>query len=337
VPFLATVPINANGPVPVIIFQHGLGRSKSDALAIADAAAQAGFGVIAIDAVLHGDRSAVINGVQQPSGTGFLNVTHPALTRDNFYQSNNDMYSESRLIEVGHTNFDGGQVPLFAPGFQVFVGQSLGGILGTTFTATEEDVATSVLNVPGGRFAYLINNSPTLGPPVQATLAAEGAPVGSYNYVLALWLTQTVLDDVDPFNYGPTLLNGALSNNVAHQVLVQEMIGDQVVPNTATTDLVVSINSGGTFTQINAVSPITGLPQASAPFNGSGLFQYTGGAHGFLLDPTQGPTAAAQTQALTFDATGLQGVAQVINPLPKMAGNAIDGINQTFYVDGMVR
>ncbi|MEP6939163.1 MAG: hypothetical protein ABI846_05320 [Rudaea sp.] len=60
VPVLATVP-NANSgqskPAtgwPVVIFQHGITRNRTDALAIAAALAQAGFAVIAIDLPLHG-------------------------------------------------------------------------------------------------------------------------------------------------------------------------------------------------------------------------------------------------------------------------------------------
>jgi len=64
-PVLMTVP-NASGPMgeepadgwPVAIFQHGITRSRTDVLAIADAMASAGFAVIAIDMPLHGQTVA---------------------------------------------------------------------------------------------------------------------------------------------------------------------------------------------------------------------------------------------------------------------------------------
>ena len=62
IPVLATVP-NANSaavkagataPWPVLIFQHGITRSREDMLAVADSFADAGFAVVAIDLPLHG-------------------------------------------------------------------------------------------------------------------------------------------------------------------------------------------------------------------------------------------------------------------------------------------
>ena len=59
-----------------------------------------------------------------------------------------------------------------------------------------------------------------------------------------------------------------------------------------------------------------GQPQVSAPHVGSGHFQYVGGGHGFFLDPSSGPTAEGQLQALTFLLTGLQGQPTIIDPFP---------------------
>jgi len=62
IPVLATVP-NANSaavkagataPWPVLIFQHGITRSREDMLGVADSFADAGFAVVAVDLPLHG-------------------------------------------------------------------------------------------------------------------------------------------------------------------------------------------------------------------------------------------------------------------------------------------
>jgi dienelactone hydrolase len=60
VPFTLTEPTGAAPAAgwPVVIFGHGLTRSRNDMLAIADTLAQAGFAVVATDVVWHGDRSS---------------------------------------------------------------------------------------------------------------------------------------------------------------------------------------------------------------------------------------------------------------------------------------
>jgi len=56
IPVLVTIPKTAKpaGGWPVVVFQHGITRNRSDMLAVAPALAQAGFVTIAIDLPLHG-------------------------------------------------------------------------------------------------------------------------------------------------------------------------------------------------------------------------------------------------------------------------------------------
>lgn len=52
-----TTPKHADGRIPVVIYQHGLGQSRRDAVAIANSIARAGYATLAIDAPFHGLRS----------------------------------------------------------------------------------------------------------------------------------------------------------------------------------------------------------------------------------------------------------------------------------------
>jgi pimeloyl-ACP methyl ester carboxylesterase len=63
IPVLVTVPKTAKpaGGWPVVIFQHGITRNRTDMLAVAPALAQAGFVTIAIDLPLHGLAPAAIS------------------------------------------------------------------------------------------------------------------------------------------------------------------------------------------------------------------------------------------------------------------------------------
>lgn len=309
------------GPKPAIIFQHGLTRSKEDMLAVAFAACSQGFAVIGIDAVDHGSQTiAGLNPLPPPagqSGTGFINPANLRLTRDNFRQTVVDQYTLARMITSGATDFDGNLVPDLAPNPPVkppYVGQSLGGIIGGVFVATEASIDTAVLNVAGGRLYKLLLNSPTVSAQLLPGLAANGLTPGTIAFNQFFWISQTVVDDADPFNYAPHVFGGDLKGNVTTSVLMQEMIDDQVVPNSATTDLaiamginqvnakqVVSVTPPGlpaiTLNQVTASTPFTFTAPIGSTliFNGNGLFQEQGGSHGYLLDPSQGGPGGALT------------------------------------------
>ena len=60
--FTMTVPKNVSGPVPVVIFGHGLVTERRFVLAIGDALAAKGFAAISIDFPYHGDRTYCATG-----------------------------------------------------------------------------------------------------------------------------------------------------------------------------------------------------------------------------------------------------------------------------------
>jgi len=318
--FWAALPRDPAGPVPVIIFQHGLTRSKEDIVAVANGACANGVGVIAIDIVLHGDRVFdLINndtgafepdGQPDPSGSNFINLAFPRMSRDNGRQHVADLFMLTRMLTSGATDFTGDGVPEFAPVGITYLGTSLGGLVGSVFTGWEPNVTLAALNVPGGRVGSLLPNSPSISISVNAGLAANGIFPGTPDYALFFLIFQTVIDAADPFNHAPHITTGFNPNPVPTTVLVQEMENDLVVPNSATEDLVRAMG----IPQVDPLFPYAGLEAVSAPHVGSGHFQFTGGAHGFLLDPSQGPTAQGQTQAFTFLLTGLQGQPTIIDP-----------------------
>lgn len=300
VPFLAT--LGASTASGTMIYGHGITRTKGDVLVLANTANANGLGVIACDLVLHGDRSLP----GQPSGTGFINLTNLRMTRDNARQSVNDLFALSRMIASGRTDFNGDQIPELSTANQVFLGQSLGGIVGTAFAATEPSVRLATLNATGARIPSLLVNSASLGPVILRGLEAAGIEPGTLAFEQFLWMAQTILDDAEPFNYAPGLEAGALKGGVSTAVLVQEMVGDLVIPNSATDDLVRALGTKLVLRTAPSENRIpAGVEAVPGPALGSGLFQYINGAHGFLLDPGQGPTVAAQTQVFTHFLTGI--------------------------------
>ncbi|CAM2065564.1 Ig-like domain-containing protein [Sulfidibacter corallicola] len=322
VSFWAALPAGAQGPVPTVIFQHGLGRSKEDMFAIANSLCGSGFGVIGIDMVLHGERTmdfldnetgAILpegDGIPDPSGSNFINLGNPRMTRDNAKQGLSDQLNLAQMVKTGQTDFNGDGTADLSTSF-VYLGQSLGALFGSVFSTLEEDLSVAVLNVPGARLGSLLPNSPILSPSINAGLAANGIQTGSAEYNLFWLIFQTVLDDADPMNYAPHLLNGGLKESgTATQVLLQEAFEDQVIPNSATQDLTRAMG----IPQVNASWVYPGHPQVEAPRVGSGHFQFQDAEHGFLLSPTDPSVVPGQLQAITYLATALQGQPTIIDP-----------------------
>ena len=341
VPLLLTLPNAASGKTrpasgwPLVIFQHGITRNRTDMFAIAGTLAAQGFAVAAIDLPLHGitdhtnpfyigntpfaalgaqERTFDIDltdnttgapgpdGAVDPSGSYFINLTSLLTSRDNLRQGEVD------LLELAHAastlaNIDAGNVS--------FVGQSLGSIVGTVFLAIDPNVQTGVLNVPGGGIARLIDASPAFGPRIHAGLAAVGLEQGTPDYDAYFAATQTVIDSGDPINYP---VNAPLL--ATKRLLLQEVIGggdvlpDQVIPNS-----VAGAPLSGTEPLIAALglSAITETTQSGDGIRGA--VRFLQGEHGSLLDPTDFPAATVEMQGEMASMLVTHGtVVQVANP-----------------------
>jgi pimeloyl-ACP methyl ester carboxylesterase len=335
IPILVTVP-NASSPGhgtkpaggwPVVVFQHGLTRNRLDALALADSAADAGdYVVVSIDLPLHGiagptakggalyqagkertfDLDLVDNstGASQPdgkidtSGTHFVNVPAPLVTRDNLRQAAVDLLALTRSLPNLDLTGDGiGDVD---PTRIHFIGHSLGGIVGGVYlgTAGAAEVRTGELANAGGVVAQTIFDSPAFGPRIKQGLAAQGITEGSTLYAQFIRDAQTVVDAGDPVNYIATAAS-------VRPLLLLQVVGggtlpsggpsppDQVVVNSATQRLIAAAALPRISTQgQNAVS--------------AGYVNFLLGDHGSIIDPSSNAlssaatTAEMQTESLLF-------------------------------------
>ncbi len=321
VPFILVVP-KGTGPFPVVVFQHGFTRTKMDALAIANTLASIGCATISMDLVLHGDRAGdYINnetgefgpdGQLDPSGALFLNLTYIRTGRDNIRQSNLDQMMMVKMIAAG-MDYTDDSVPDLYPVKISYVGQSLGGMTGTNLMALDSNIETAVLNVPGGNISMLLTQSPTFAPVINAKLAEAGVVAGTPEYNKFWLMAQTVIDAADPVNYAPYILSGEISGK-AKNVLMQEAIGDTVVPNVSGEALARAM--GSSFPQVEPViTSIYGMGTAQ-PGVASGLFQFNTSNHGFLLN-NEDPqfTYAGQMQTAYYIGTYLQtGTPMIIDP-----------------------
>ena len=259
VPVLVTVPNAGSGQVkptggwPVVIFEHGITGNRSQMLAIAPALAAAGLVTVAIDQPLHGlPKSSPLriqgvpertfdldlqnnttgasgpDGIEDASGTYYINLSSLLTSRDNLRQSVADLLTLSKTVTT--LDLDGDGTADIDASRIYFLGHSLGGIVGGTFLGVDGSATPTIkaatLAMPGGGIGKLLDASKTFGPIVSAGLAASGVVEGTDDYETFLRFAQTAIDSGDPVNYAVA----AAANRPLHLI---EVKNDLVVPNAA--------------------------------------------------------------------------------------------------------
>jgi pimeloyl-ACP methyl ester carboxylesterase len=355
IPVLVTVP-NANsvggglkpasGKWPVLIFEHGITRNRTDMLAVADSFADSGFVVVAIDLPLHGlsdptsplyaaGASPLYAGLSLPatgsiertfdldvmnnttgaptpdgqidsSGASFINLASLLTTRDNLREAAADLITLTRSLPT--MNLDADPAGDIDPAAIHYLGHSLGAIVGSVFLGVvpQTQVSTATLAMPGGGLPYLLRDSPTFGPRIVAGLEAQGLMPGTTLFEQFFRDAQTVVDAGDPLNY-------IAAAATQHPLNLLQIAGsassppDQVVPNSATQRLI-------------DAAALTRIPAPMAPgavTNANGFRSYVNfviGSHGSLIDPTASPAVTMEMQGEAISFTGAQLPAIAPNP-----------------------
>ncbi len=308
IPLMMSMP-NANSGLtmpakgwPVIIYQHGITRSRTDMLVYADSMAKIGYAVIAIDLPLHGidtqnpfygvfnasntpfpkdveptfDVDFVNNetgaagpdGVIDDSGTHFMNLRSLLTSRDNIRQGVSNLLVLRRSLK-NIPNIDASKVG--------FIAHSLGGIVGVPYLGVEDKVLPSSLVATGAPIRTILRDSIPFGVIIKNALAAEGITGADYDKFLLG--AQFVLDSADPFNY-------AIDAGATHPIHMIEIVGDGTSENIP--DQVVS---NRTTEMLAALIGATSASNAGANAVSAGharIVRFTQGNHSSVLDPTRG-------------------------------------------------
>ncbi|HJL17085.1 MAG TPA: hypothetical protein RMH99_15575 [Sandaracinaceae bacterium LLY-WYZ-13_1] len=322
VPFTLTLPSGDLSRVPVVIFQHGLGSERSDALAVADALAGSGFAVLAIDLPFHGLRSSAETPDERhdygpgsgPDGFGevegdrayldFLGVAeaegawpalHPVYPRDMLRQSAVDLMRVVRVVREG----DWGAVRAasgleslgFAPDPLGFVGVSVGGSVGALFVTNEPEVGAASFVASGGGLLRLVERSatfagfflPLLMPKVGLVPEALEPEVYPASFHPELAIVQTILDRGDAMTFAPRLAAQP------RHVLMQMAEHDETMPNSATEALaraagVPIVDAEPAHTDLVRVeAPVSDNVELDARRVTRGLWRFAPATHGLLL------------------------------------------------------
>ncbi len=328
--FSVTVPATAPpaGGYPVAIVQHGLGSDRGQIiLSVADQFAKHGIACISINAVDHGDRT--------PPGTNatydFLNFADPFAIRDHFIQTVTDIVQLSRLLQnpsltTQLSTLIGKPVAFDTTGNanpSAYIGQSLGGIIGSFYISVAPYTKNAVINVGGGELSSLLMNSPVI--------YTELMPIIKTILAIPSWITpslatdevvmfQSLIDPGDPINYGRFALKQPLSSlTFTKQILFQMADLDQLVPHLSTegeaTAMGITGISRGDSNPLIIVPWFT-FTTYTPPVNMNGIYQYYG-THGMLNTPTD--SVALEE---TYPFTKLPSPIIVSNPLTQVQEQA---------------
>lgn len=260
--FLVTLPRGA-GPHPVVIVQHGFGGSNDFVFSLGGELAREGLAAIGISAVSHGPRGSPLDLLQAA----------PLRIRDIFRQSSVDFMAVVRAVEAGIDLDADGSSDLAAEGIG-YLGVSMGGLIGSTFIAVEKAIQAAVLNVTGGRLAFLAQ-SPGTREIYTSFLADEAAlEVESEEFEVFLRrildLSLQGMDKADGLNFAQRWVEEPLPGYAPRRVLMQEGIGDVLVSNESTEELA-------------AAAGLIGDTPMSSPSGVSGLWRFEPpGGHGIL-------------------------------------------------------
>jgi hypothetical protein len=232
IPFVYLVPSSPNGKT--IIFQHSITRQKEDVLALAGALTGVGYAVVAIDLPLHNALAIPTHTTGDSWGEDFMALGAPLATRSNIQQAAFNLNRLELTLKTG--GFAAAGIAAAPPTEIKFVGFSLGSVVGAYYLAGNTTLATSgapysqtslnsdmkgFLSVPGASLAYLMQNSPSFGPSINAGLAAKGVIKNSPTYHQFFQVTQSILDPVDPASVTTPLATG-LPSRLSGRLAIQE-------------------------------------------------------------------------------------------------------------------
>jgi len=333
VPLLVTIPRTAkpaNG-WPVVIFGHGITRSRLDLLAAADGFAAAGYVAIAMDFPMHGvspdatpqyapfwientpfapianertfDVDYINNATGAPGPDGLIDATgshaislglsNMLAGRDLIRQGIADL--SVLAVSIASMDFDGDSTPDTDGSNIAYAGQSWGGIHGTPFTAIEPLVTRSFLSVPGGSISRFSEASRSFGPIIRAGLASKGVLPGTAEYESFFLVWQTVLDSADPINW-------AAEAAVNTPILLHEAINDRAIPNFVPTSPLAGTEP---LIKVMGLNAYSSTQQSAEGLRAAGRFLEPAD-HFSYLSPDVGSPAAffeMQKQAVSFIAS----------------------------------
>jgi hypothetical protein len=321
IPVLASLPSPASNRTkpangwPIVVIQHPVTVNRTVMLAMADAFASQGFGVVAIDLPLHGVtdiNSPFYHRPNNPLGTTELhfnadnvgplgnfapdgqidngwqifNLRNPLNARDHGRQAVVDLIQLFRTLP--NMDFDGVAGADVDPNRLHFVTLSLGSMFSTALLAINTNFGSATMASPGGRFIDFLYDPMAIefGAPIRAAIEAQGLAFGTLGFDNFARDLQTVLDPIEPLNY-------AAAGAQNHPIHVIEVLSDTSVPATLTENVA----------RLMGVTSVH-VPGTASPSGVRGIVRFTAGVHSSIFNPVNlAVTQEMQSEAVAFAVT----------------------------------
>lgn len=179
------------------------------------------------------------------SGMVFIDMDSLHGTRDHFAQAMLDLNQAVRVIR-GEELDDVvvGETGLWLGDEILYLGMSLGGIVGAGLTAVEPEIDDFVLNVAAADLSLLIEHSVAFETVFEQAMDARDIEQGSDEYFTFLNAARWLFDPIDPLNLVQHAVDdpldyvdpesGEVIDDRQARVMIQMAEGDLVVPNVGT-------------------------------------------------------------------------------------------------------
>jgi hypothetical protein len=291
-PFRAVVPAGT-GSYPVVVYGHGTGGTVNDTTFDEDIVAA---GAMKLNLEWGGWTEAstvntlvgferVYSGTDRSTGRLLQSLADAAAIQAMLSGSLGEVLGAPTI--AGRVNPAVGRTPdLRTP---VYAGGSLGGTMGYVLSQSEPSIRFAVLNVPGAAWTHFAPESELWS---TLELVFKVSTPSAIDRALGMSMTQTNWDPVDGAAWA------ALPRQADLMLLVQESIGDPILPNIGSEFLAASsraVHLG------DVIEPIVGVKPVMGPVSGTAITQYrvpagqsSFGIHGFAAGNTPAGIAARE-------------------------------------------
>jgi hypothetical protein len=277
---ILVVPDAATGPLLPLVFGHGFGQSATGMLSLTGALdlMEGPYALALFDWDLHGQRGA--------GASAFIDLISPdtleALAGVFQQSAVDELVLAAAVRALNDTGALSGRIDTDG---HLYAGVSMGAVFGTVVTAIDPAIRASVLNVGGGGIINIVRFSTLfadlgvrdifLDLVSEPGASATGLPADLDAEILLL-VAQFAVDDGDSINYGRHLIGDRFPHMPADAppIILQESLGDSVVPNFTTEALARAASLP--FIE-PAIIDVPGLDTATAPTLGAprhGLTQF---------------------------------------------------------------